>query len=136
MFYPLLATLIIISLILFKKRIKEILLCVAILFVLLLPSFESFIDVYFNIPLSKFIHINNETAKYILYAFTTFFKQVAMITSTVISFYFLYQNLKSFFILEKTQKIEKVSKKEKNIPSNSKIGTIFTFEKPNMKLTA
>lgn len=136
MIYPTVATIIFATLILFRKRIKEFFLCWAIIFVLFLPNLSPIIEMYFQIPLSRMIYINNETFRIILSSILTFFKFLAVLTATITAFYFIYQKIVNLFFLPTKQTIGNISNNNKNIPSNKKIGNIFAFSKPNTKMTA
>lgn len=119
-----------------KRKVKEFFLFLAILFVILFPSFETFIESYVNLPLRKFFNYNHEATKMFFSSFPSIIKIIFLVISSISIAYFIYTFAIKFLLGIKQQEfVQTISNQTKHTP-NKKIGFTFTFKKPNEKISA
>lgn len=136
MFWATIFTLTIAVLLLKKRKVKEFFLFLAILIVLFLPSFESFFDIYINLPLKKFAFYNHEATKLMFSSLPAIIKMVFFVFSSIsIACVVYYQTIKYILHFKSKEQIESVINCHKE--SCGLCHKLFiSFKKPNMKITA
>jgi diacylglycerol kinase len=118
-----------------KRKIKEFCLFLAIMFVLLFPSFNSFIESNINLPIRQWISQNHEYTKILISSLPSIIKLINLVFLSISVSYFVYVLILKIILTHKKQQLIQPIKCNKHKPSK-KIGFIFTFKKPNEKITA
>lgn len=133
MVFATLTTIFVAFLLLKKKKIKEVFLVLGILLIFSFPSLETFIQTNINLPIKNLINVNSEITKTLTNAIPSIIKLLYLFSSITITYCVFKYSLNLALNYNHTQPTT-ITKKHYSFYEISK--NIFTFEKPNAKISA
>lgn len=118
-----------------KKKIKEFFLFLVVLLIFYFPSLETFIETNIHLPIKNMLQFNSEVSKNLFASLPSVIKLFYLFSSITIACFILNYSIRLFLEYKKNQ-FSDIPAKQSFSKSNQLKKNLFTFQKPNMKISA